>query len=131
MVILTKKTEELLGWCLDRLEEVDPLYSSSDKIAEINDHFVELEKNKKEVKFFRFDRQENSYEEPTDFYDSEEKVIEDATRFYHEHFADDGDYDENFEVKTFDHAIEFWDCNDYMILQAEEICPEQEEEPEE
>lgn len=54
------------------------------------------------------------------------EVIEDATRYYHEHFTMDDDYNEDFEVKTYKQAIEFWEANGYAILNTlpnKELCP--------
>ena len=48
-------------------------------------------------------------------YIGQKAVIDDATRFYHEHFNQEDDYDENWEVKTFEQALEFWECNGYEI----------------
>lgn len=48
-------------------------------------------------------------------YIGQKAVIDDATRFYHEHFTMDDDYDENWEVNSFEQAIEFWECNGYEI----------------
>ncbi len=44
-------------------------------------------------------------------YIGQKAVINVATRFYHEHFNQEDDYDENWEVKTFQQALEFWECN--------------------
>lgn len=44
------------------------------------------------------------------------EMVEDATRFYHEHFTMDEDYDENFEVLCYSQALEFWECNGYEIV---------------
>lgn len=43
------------------------------------------------------------------------QVIDDATRYYHEHFTMDDDYDKDFEVKTYEQAINFWEANGYRI----------------
>ena len=43
------------------------------------------------------------------------QVINDATRYYHEHFTIDDDYDKDFEVKTYEQAISFWEANGYRI----------------
>ena len=57
----------------------------------------------------RFDYINNETE--TDItYLNKTAVILDATRFYHEHFKQDDDYDEKFEIKSFKKAVEFWDC---------------------
>ena len=48
-------------------------------------------------------------------YIGQKAVIDDATRFYHEHFNQEDDYDENLEIKTFEQALEFWECNGYEI----------------
>ena len=57
----------------------------------------------------------NSETEPDITYLNKTAVILDATRFYHEHFKQDDDYDENFEIKSFKEAVEFWDCNGFEI----------------
>ena len=70
---------------------------------------------------------ENEHISLTDTYVNEQDVINDATRFYHEHFSIDNDYDENFEVTTFEQAEDFWLANGYDIrknFQAEQgKCP--------
>lgn len=48
-------------------------------------------------------------------YQTKEDLIADATRFYHEHFNLDEDYNENFEVKTYEQALDFWQANGYSI----------------
>ena len=60
----------------------------------------------------RYDN-ENEHLSLTETYEHE--VIEDATRFYHEHFTMDDDYDEKFEVTTFEQAKDFWQANGYDI----------------
>lgn len=50
-----------------------------------------------------------------DKYCNEEEVIKDATRFYHEHFTMEEDYDEKFEIKTFEQAKELFEGNGYLI----------------
>lgn len=65
----------------------------------------------------------------TDTYKTEQEVIDDAMRYYQEHWDEyDGDlnslpedersdyYDENFTIESFDAAVDFWQANDYMIL---------------
>lgn len=69
---------------------------------------------------------EDETNEFIDEYETLQDVIEDATRYYHEHFTMDEDYDEDFEVKTAKHAFEFWKANGYEILNTlpnKEFCP--------
>lgn len=53
-----------------------------------------------------------------DKYETQQETINDATRFYHDHFNMGDDYDENFEVKDFAGALSFWEANGYMIIEA-------------
>ena len=66
----------------------------------------------------------NEEDEPemiVDTYKSQREVIDDADRYYHEHFAGDDDYDPNFEVKTFSQSLEFWEANGYSISRKEKL----------
>ncbi|MBR1775959.1 hypothetical protein IJ750_02655 [bacterium] len=71
----------------------------------------------------RIDYEDNN--ERIEEYDNKDDVTKDATRFYHEHFYQDEDYDEDFEVKTFEQALDFWDANGYeiRIKHEEGVCP--------
>ncbi|MBR1620253.1 hypothetical protein IJ674_10235 [bacterium] len=81
-------------------------------INKIKDIF-NLNQNKSII-YGRYDYINNETE--TDItYLNKTAVILDATRFYHEHFKQDDDYDENFKIKSFKQAVEFWDCNGYEI----------------
>lgn len=57
----------------------------------------------------------NSETESTETYKNKQAVIDDATRFYHEHFNQEDDYDETWAAKTYQEALEFWECNGYEI----------------
>jgi len=59
---------------------------------------------------------EDETNEFIDEYLTKEEVILDAIRFYHEHFNKDEDYNKDFEVKTYEQAISFWDANGYQIV---------------
>ena len=68
----------------------------------------------------------NNYIDDYTNYKNKEEVIADATKFYHEHFQQEDDYDKDFEVKTFEQAKEFWECNGYEVKERkgrEYICP--------
>lgn len=59
-------------------------------------------------------------------YETITEVIDDANRYYHEHFTMDDDYNEDFEVKSFKRALDFWRANGYAIINAlpnKEQCP--------
>ena len=75
-----------------------------------------------------FDRYDinNGNNEFIERYDNEEYVVKDATRFYHEHFTMEENYDENFEVKTFEQAKELFEANGYAIRKVffdKDKCP--------
>ena len=61
-----------------------------------------------------------NYEDKTDEsceeYLTEDDVINDATRYYHEYFFKDDDYDINFKIETFEQALKFWEANGYKII---------------
>ena len=60
----------------------------------------------------------NEEDEPeliVDTYKNKREVIEDADRYYHEHFWGDDDYNPNFSVTNFNKALEFWEANGYSI----------------
>ena len=68
---------------------------------------------------------EDETDESIDEYETKEDVINDATRYYHEYFYQDEDYDEDFEVKTYEQALDFWESNGYEIRIKHQagICP--------
>ena len=65
-----------------------------------------------------FDRYDinNGNNEFIERYDNEEYVIKDATRFYHEHFTMEENYDETYEVKTFEQAKELFEANKKSVF---------------
>ena len=66
----------------------------------------------------------NEEDEPeliVDTYATKTEVVRDATRYYHEHFASDEDYEENFAVGSFKHALEFWAANGYSISKFQKL----------
>lgn len=69
---------------------------------------------------------EDETNEFIDEYVTKEDVVLDATRYYHEHFTMDDDYNKDFEVKTYEQAISFWEANGYKIeadVQDDYQCP--------
>lgn len=75
--------------------------------------------------FERYDIYDGN-DELIDRYDNEESVITDATRFYHEHFDMDEDYDKNFEIKTFEEAKALFEGHEYEIRKVfhdKDKCP--------
>jgi len=66
----------------------------------------------------------NEEDEPeliVDTYATKTEVIRDATRYYHEHFDNDEDYNEDFAVGSFKHALEFWEANGYSINKLQKL----------
>ena len=66
----------------------------------------------------------NEEDEPeliVDTYATKTEVIRDATRYYHEHFDNDEDYNEDFAVGSFKHALEFWEANGYSINKVQKL----------
>ena len=75
--------------------------------------------------YIRIDVEDETAEYIED-YKTAKDVIDDATRYYHEHFTQDEDYDEDFEVKTFEQAKDFWSANGYNIKELSNkdyVCP--------
>lgn len=65
------------------------------------------------MEYLKYDYEDDEYYPDT--FNSEKDVIDDANRFYHEHFTMDDDYNEDFEVKSFHKAVDFWEANGYFI----------------
>lgn len=65
------------------------------------------------MKYLKYDFEDD--ENYPDTFSSEQEVIEDANRYYHEHFIMDEDYNENFEIVSFKQSIDFWEANGYFI----------------
>lgn len=66
----------------------------------------------------------NEEDEPeliVDTYATKTEVIRDANRYYWDHFNQDEDYDENFAVGSFKHALEFWEANGYSINKVQKL----------
>lgn len=60
----------------------------------------------------------NEEDEPetiVDTYNNKREVIEDAERYYHEHFWGDDDYNPTFSLRNFNKSLEFWEANGYSI----------------
>lgn len=55
------------------------------------------------------------------FYTGMEEVRKDATRFYHETFDGEDDYNENWEADTNEKAINLFEGNDYTLYRFYEI----------
>lgn len=54
-------------------------------------------------------------EEVIDHYETTEDIIKCANEFYHDSFSMDEDYDENYEVKTIEDAIELYEGSGFSI----------------
>lgn len=66
----------------------------------------------------------NEEDEPeliVDTYKTRLEVSQDADRYYHEHFYGDEDYNPNFGVRNFSHALEFWEANGYSISEKRKL----------
>lgn len=54
-------------------------------------------------------------EKVEDHYETSEDIIKCANEFYHDTFSMDEDYDENYEVKTIEDAIELYEGSGFSI----------------
>lgn len=54
-------------------------------------------------------------EKVEDHYETTEDIIKCANEFYHDTFSMDEDYDENYEVKTIEDAIELYEGSGFSI----------------
>ena len=59
--------------------------------------------------------------EITDRYNGIAELVDEATRYYHEHFNMNEDYEDNFEVLTYSQALEFWEANGYEICMIKKL----------